>query len=71
MVLKMTIVLKICLEDKSFPFGLCLNEFGKNLASSLEQSLSNHCYGDAFSSDRPILFAMFPQSFAPFMNYPS
>jgi isoleucyl-tRNA synthetase len=49
---------------------VCLNEIRKNLASNLGRSLSNHSYGYAFSSDRPILFAKFPQIFVPSMKYP-
>ena len=49
---------------------LYLNEFRENLASNLGRSLSSHSYSYAFSSDRPILFAIFPLIFVPFMNYP-
>ena len=51
-------------------YVLYLNEFKKNMASNLGQSLSNHSYGYAFSSDRPTLFAIFPLIFVPFTNYP-
>jgi hypothetical protein len=48
---------------------LHLNEFRKNMASNLGQSLSNHSYGYAFSSDWPTLFAILSLIFVPFLNY--
>ncbi len=51
-------------------FGiLCLNEVRKNLAANLERSPLMHSYGYAPAGDRPILFARFPLSFVPFMQY--
>ena len=40
------------------------------MASNLDQFLSNHSYGYAFSSNWPTLFAIFPLIFVPFMKYP-
>ena len=40
------------------------------MASNLDQFLSNHSYGYAFSSNWPTLFAIFPPIFVPFMKYP-
>jgi hypothetical protein len=51
-------------------FGiLCLNEVRKNLASNPERSPLMRSYGYASAGDRPILFARFPLSFVPFMQY--
>ena len=51
-------------------FGiLCLNEVRKNLASNLERSPLMRSYGYASAGGRPILFARFPLSFVPFMQY--
>jgi len=50
---------------------LCLNEFRKNLAASLDRSPLIHSYGYASAGDRPILFAIFPLNFIPFMQYVS
>jgi hypothetical protein len=51
-------------------FGiLCLNEVRKNLAANLDRSPLMHSYGYAPAGDRPILFARFPLSFVPFMQY--
>jgi hypothetical protein len=48
---------------------LCLNEVRKNLAANLERSPLMRSYGYASAGDRPILFARFPLSFVPFMQY--
>jgi len=51
-------------------FGiLCLNEVRKILAANLERSPLMRSYGYASAGDRPILFARFPLSFVPFMQY--
>ena len=49
--------------------GLCLNEIRKNLAANLERSPLSHSYGYGLAGDRPTLFARFPLSFVPFMQY--
>jgi hypothetical protein len=50
-------------------YGLCLNEIRKNLAANLERSPLSHSYGYGSAGDRPTLFARFPLSFVPFMQY--
>jgi len=47
----------------------CLNEVRKILAANLERSPLMRSYGYASAGDRPILFARFPLSFVPFMQY--
>jgi len=49
--------------------SLYLNEFRKNLAANLDQSPLIHSYCYASAGDRPILFAIFPLSSIPFMQY--
>jgi len=41
----------------------------KNLAANLERSPLMHSYGYTSAGDRPTLFARFPLSFVPFMQY--
>ena len=41
----------------------------KNLAANLERSPLSHSYGYDSAGDRPTLFARFPLSFVPFMQY--
>jgi len=41
-----------------------------NLAANLERSPLSHSYGYDSAGDRPTLFARFPLSFVPFMQYP-
>ena len=50
-------------------YSLYLNEFRKNLASNLDRSplMRSFCYASA--GDRSTLFAIFPLSFVPFMQY--
>jgi len=48
---------------------LYLNEVRKNLATNLVRSPLTHSYGYASAGDRPILFAIFPLNFVPFMQY--
>ena len=50
-------------------YSLYLNEIRKNLAANLERSPLNHSYGYGPVGDRPTLFATFPLSFVPFMQY--
>ena len=50
-------------------YSLCLNEIRKNLAANLERSPLTHSYGYGPAGDRPTLFARFPLSFVPFMQY--
>jgi hypothetical protein len=46
-----------------------LNEFRKNLAANLDQSPLIHSYCYASAGDRSTLFAIFPLSFVPSMQY--
>jgi len=50
-------------------YGLCLNEFRKNLAANLDRSSLIHSYCYASADDQPTLFAIFPLIFVPFMQY--
>ena len=50
-------------------YSLYLNEIRKNLAANLERSPLSHSYGYGSAGDRPTLFARFPLSFVPFMQY--
>ncbi len=50
-------------------YCLYLNEIGKNQAANLERSPLSHSYGYGSATDRPTLFARFPLSFVPFMQY--
>jgi hypothetical protein len=54
---------------KSGKYSLYLSEIRKNLAANLDQSPSIHSYGYASAGDRSTLFAIFPLSFVPFMQY--
>ncbi len=49
--------------------SLYLNEFRINLAANLDRSPLIHSYGYASAGDRSTLFAIFPLSFVPFMQY--
>ncbi len=49
--------------------SLYLNEVRKNLAANLDRSPLIHSYGYASAGDQPILFAIFPLIFVPFMQY--
>jgi hypothetical protein len=49
--------------------SLYLNKFRKNLAANLDQSPLMRSYGYASAGDRSTLFAIFPLSFVPFMQY--
>jgi hypothetical protein len=50
-------------------YSLYLNEVRKNLAANIDRSPLMRSYGYASAGDRPILFAIFPLSFVPFMQY--
>jgi len=50
-------------------YSLYLNEFRKNLAVNLDRSPLIHSYGYASAGDQSTLFAIFPLSFVPFMQY--
>ena len=50
-------------------YGLYLNEIRRNLAANLERSSLTHSHGYGSADDRPTLFATFPLSFVPFMQY--
>jgi len=54
---------------KNEKYSLHLNEFRKNLAASLDRSPLMRSYGYASAGDRSTLFAIFPLSFVPFMQY--
>ncbi len=46
-----------------------LNEIRKNLAANLDRSPLIHSYCYASADDQSTLFAIFPLSFVPFMQY--
>jgi len=50
-------------------YSLYLNEVRKNLAANLDRSplMRSYCYASA--GDQPTLFAIFPLSFVPFVQY--
>jgi len=50
-------------------YSFYLNKVRKNLAANLDRSPLTHSYGYASAGDRSILFAIFPLSFVPFMQY--
>jgi hypothetical protein len=50
-------------------YSLHLNEVRKNLAANLDQSPLIHSYGYESAGDQSTLFAIFPLSFVPFMQY--
>jgi hypothetical protein len=50
-------------------YNLYLNKLRKNLAANLDRSPLIHSYGYASAGDQSILFAIFPLSFVPFMQY--
>ncbi len=49
--------------------SLYLNEFRKNLAANLDRSPLMRSYGYASADDQSTLFAIFPLSFVPFIQY--
>jgi hypothetical protein len=50
-------------------YSFYLNEVRKNLAANVDRSPLMRSYGYASAADRPTLFAIFPLSFVPFMQY--
>jgi hypothetical protein len=50
-------------------YSLYLNEVRGNLAAKVDRSPLMRSYGYASAGDRPTLFAIFPLSFVPFMQY--
>jgi len=50
-------------------YSLHLNEVRKNLAANIDRSPLIHSYGYASAGDQSTLFAIFPLSFVPFMQY--
>ena len=54
---------------KNVKYSLYLNKVRKNLAANLDRSPLIHSYGYASAVDRSTLFAIFPLSFVPFMQY--
>jgi len=54
---------------KNVKYSFYLNKVRKNMAANLDRSPLIHSYGYASAGDRSILFAIFPLSFVPFMQY--
>ncbi len=54
---------------KSGKYGLALNEARKNLAVNLDRPPLMRSYGYASAGDQSTLFAIFPLSIVPFMQY--
>ncbi len=54
---------------KSGKYGLALNEVRKNLAVNLDRPPLMRSYGYASAGDQSTLFAIFPLSIVPFMQY--
>jgi len=50
-------------------YSLYLNKVRKNLAVNLDRSPLMRSYGYASADDQSTLFAIFPLSFVPFMQY--
>ena len=50
-------------------YSLYLNEARKKLTAKVDRSPLMRSYGYASAGDRPTLFAIFPLSFVPFMQY--
>jgi len=50
-------------------YSLYLNEVRKNMAANLDRSPLMHSYGYASADDQSTLFARFPLSLVPFMQY--
>ncbi len=53
----------------SFFYSMRLNETRKNLAANPKRSPLMRSYGYASAGDRSTLFAIFPLSFVPFIQY--
>ncbi len=54
---------------KNLKYSLYLNKVRKNLAANLDRSLLIHSYCYASAGDRSTLFAIFPLSYVPFVQY--
>jgi len=54
---------------KTGKYSLYLNKVRKNLAANLDRSPLIHSNGYVSAGDRSTLFAIFPLSFVPFMQY--
>ncbi len=54
---------------KTGKYSLYLNEDRINLAANLDRSPLMRSYGYVSAGDQPILFAIFPLIFVPFMQY--
>ncbi len=54
---------------KNPKYSLHLNKVRKNLAANLDRSPLIHSYCYASAGDRSTLFAIFPLSFVPFVQY--
>ena len=50
-------------------YSLYLKEVRKNLAANVDRSPLIHSYGYESAGDQPTLFAIFPLSFVPFIQY--
>ena len=50
-------------------YSFYLNEVRKNLAANVDRSPLMRSFGYASAGDRSTLFAIFPLSFVPFMQY--
>jgi len=50
-------------------YSLYLNEVRKNMDDNLDRSPLMHSYGYASADDQSTLFARFPLSLVPFMQY--
>ena len=50
-------------------YSFYLNEVRKNLAANVDRSPLMRSFGYATAGDRSTLFAIFPLSFVPFMQY--
>jgi len=61
-----TIGMNIMNKEK---YSLYLNEIRKNLAANLDRSPLIHSYCYASADDQSTLFAIFPLSFVPFIQY--
>ncbi len=66
-----TIIIKLLGSKKmgSEAYSLYLNEVRKNLTSNLDRSPLMRSYGYASAGDQSTLFAKFPLSFVPFVQY--
>jgi len=69
--LNFTIIIKLIGTKNmgSEAYSLYLNEVRKNLTSNLDRSPLTRSYGHASAGDQSTLFAKFPLSFVPFMQY--